>query len=57
VDARTVGQDAVRQLGAQSNDPDLLLSYQRWARRLAADAGGVSAWLWAAFHGKRLPRA
>jgi hypothetical protein len=57
VQARDRGQLAVRQYGPKSGDADLALSYRRWAKRLARDAGGLSAWVWAAFKGKALPGA
>lgn len=54
-DARERGQVAVRQYGPKAGDSDLSHSYRRWARRLAQDAGGVAAWLWATFSAKILP--
>jgi hypothetical protein len=54
-EARDKAKQAVPDYAPKAADSDLLLSYRRWAKRLAADAGGVSAWLWAAFKGKYLP--
>ncbi|HKB06190.1 MAG TPA: hypothetical protein VKD90_28600 [Gemmataceae bacterium] len=53
--ARELGISAVKEFGPRGGDPDLTLSYQRWAKRLAKDAGGLGAWFWATFQGKRLP--
>ena len=53
--ARNRGQEAVRDYGPKEADADLTLSYQRWAKRLARDAGGVTAWFWATFKGRNLP--
>ena len=55
VEARDRGQFVVRQYGPKAGDADLALSYRRWAKRLARDAGGVGAWLWAMFNGRTLP--
>jgi cellulose synthase operon protein C len=55
VEARDRGREAVRQFAPKDGDADLALSYQRWAKRLSQDAGGIGAWVWAAFNGKRLP--
>jgi tetratricopeptide (TPR) repeat protein len=54
--ARSAGMQAVRELAPKDNDPDLFLSYQRWARRLAQAVGGVGPWLWSLLYGKKLPR-
>lgn len=55
--ARDQGSDAVRQFAPKGGDPDLDLSYRRWARRLAQDAGGLGAWFWSTFQGRRLPKS
>ena len=57
VEARDRGREAVRQFAPKDGDADLALSYQRWAKRLSQDAGGIGAWVWATFSGKRLPGA
>ena len=54
-EARERGRQAVREFAPKERDPDVVLSYQRWAKRLARDAGGIGPWVWAAFQGKRLP--
>jgi hypothetical protein len=54
--ARAEGLEAVRQLAPRSDDPDLTLSFRRWARRLAQDAGGLGPWVWAVFQARRLPK-
>jgi tetratricopeptide (TPR) repeat protein len=54
-DARERAQIAVRQYAPKAGDTDLAFSYRRWSKRLAHDAGGVAAWLWAIFKGKALP--
>jgi len=56
-EARARGWAALKEFGPKEADPDLTLSYRRWAKRLARDAGGLAAWVWAAFQGKRLPGA
>jgi Flp pilus assembly protein TadD len=55
VGARDRGQAAVRQYAPKAGDADLALSYRRWAKRLARDAGGFGAWVWAVFKGGTLP--
>jgi hypothetical protein len=54
--ARERGRQAVREFAPKERDADVLLSYQRWAKRLARDAGGIGPRVWAAFQGRRLPR-
>ncbi|HEX3151383.1 MAG TPA: tetratricopeptide repeat protein [Gemmataceae bacterium] len=55
-DARARGEAVVRELSSREPDADLKLSYRRWAKRLARDAGGFAAWLWAKWNGNTLPR-
>ena len=55
--AREQGLRAIREFAPKDNDADLTLSYQRWARRLARDAGGMSPWMWSVLHGRKLPRS
>jgi len=55
-EARDRGRKALREFAPKQSDPDLTLSYQRWAKRLARDAGGLGAWVWATFQGRRVPR-
>lgn len=54
-EARERGRQAVREFAPKERDADIALSYQRWAKRLARDAGGIGPWVWAVFQGKRLP--
>jgi hypothetical protein len=53
-EARDRGREAIKAFGPKGPDPDVALSSQRWARRLARDAGGLGPWIWAAFLHKRL---
>jgi hypothetical protein len=55
-EAREQGREAIREFAPKETDPDLTLSYQRWAKRLARDAGGLGPWVWAVFYGRRVPR-
>jgi tetratricopeptide (TPR) repeat protein len=55
VEAREQGRIAIREFAPKEVDPDLRLSYQRWAKRLARAAGGIGPWVWATFHGRRVP--
>jgi tetratricopeptide (TPR) repeat protein len=54
--ARSAGMQAIREFAPKDADADLTLSYQRWAKRLARDAGGMGPWLWFILYGKKLPR-
>lgn len=56
VKARREGLDAIKQFAPQEGDPDLVLSYRRWVDRLAKDAGGLAAWMWAKLGGRKLPQ-
>jgi tetratricopeptide (TPR) repeat protein len=56
-EARDRGLEAVKEFAPKTDDADLQLSYQRWARRLAKDAGGLAAWIWARLRAGQLPRA
>jgi len=54
-DARERAQAAVGKYAPKAGDADLTFSYRRWSKRLAQEAGGIAAWLWATFKGKALP--
>jgi cellulose synthase operon protein C len=57
VASRDRGLEAIRQYAPKGPDPDLAQSFQRWARRLARDAGGLAAWFWSRFKARTLPGA
>jgi len=48
-EARSQSAKAVESLAPKVSNPDLSRSYQRWVKRLARDAGGMSAYLWSLF--------
>jgi hypothetical protein len=54
-EARERGGSAVHQYAPKTGDADLELSYRRWTKRLAHEAGGIAAWLWARFRGSAVP--
>jgi len=45
-EARTRADEVIALYAPKEAVPDLTSSYQRWARQLASDAGGVKAWAW-----------
>jgi tetratricopeptide (TPR) repeat protein len=54
-EARRQAAKAVESLAPKIPNPDLGQSYQRWAARLARDAGGLAAWVWAIWQKLRRP--
>jgi len=54
-EARRQAAKAIESLAPKIPNPDLGQSYQRWATRLARDAGGLAAWLWAIWQRMRRP--
>jgi predicted Zn-dependent protease len=55
--ARSRGIKVVEEYAPKEGDAELTLMYRRWSKRLASDAGGLTAWIWATLHGKRIPRS
>lgn len=55
--ARATALSTIKSLAPKVVDPDLNASVRRWAKQLARDAGGISAWFWANFQIKGMPKA
>ena len=53
--AKARAKEVIAEFREGVSEADLQASYQRWAARLAKDAGGISAWIWAKLNGKRVP--
>ena len=53
--AKLRAKEVIAEFREGVSDADLLASHQRWANRLAKEAGGIGPWLWAKLNAKKLP--